>query len=156
MNIEMKKKFKTLLYRPEKVLIILVLCLTMFASCTSDYLYDKKEPAWLGSSIYGYLNNDGHFKNYVKLIDDLGYAEVLNLTGSKTLFVANDSSFAEFYKANVWNVKSYSDFTLSQKKMLLNFSMVNNAFLIHTLSNYYDGSVHEGAAMRRVTALADR
>jgi len=153
MNIEMKKKFKTLLYLPEKMLIILVLCITIFASCTSDYLYDKKEPAWLGSSIYDYLKTDGHFTNYLKLIDDLGYTDVLKLTGSKTLFVANDSSFVEFYKANVWNVKSYNDLTLSQKKMLLNFSMVNNAYLIHTLSNYYDGSVHEGAAMRRVTAL---
>lgn len=149
----MKKYFRKSLYRPEKVLIILVLCLTMFASCTSDYLYDKKEPTWLGSSIYGYLESDGHFTNYKKLIDDLGYADVLKLTGSKTIFAANDSSFAEFYKANVWNVKSYTDLTLQQKKILLNYSMVNNAFLIHTLANYYDGTVNEGAAMRRVTAL---
>ncbi|MDD4970364.1 MAG: hypothetical protein PHT07_13140 [Paludibacter sp.] len=140
-------------FRPEKMLIILVMGLTLLASCTNDYLYSKKEPAWLGSSIYDYLKTDGHYTNYVKLIDDLGYAEVLKLTGSKTLFVVNDSSFTEFYKANVWNVKSYTNLTLSQKKMLFNFSMVNNAFLLHTLTNYYDGALHEGAAMRNVTAL---
>jgi uncharacterized surface protein with fasciclin (FAS1) repeats len=155
MKIEMKNYFKKSFYRPDKLLILLVLGLTILASCTSDYYYDKKAPTWLGASIYDYLKSDGHFTNYVKLIDDLGYTEVLRLTGSKTLFVANDSAFVEFYKSNDWNVKGYSSFTLAQKKMLLNFSMINNAYLMQTLSNYYSaGTAYEGTAMRRATALS--
>ena len=151
----MKNYFKKSFYRPEKMLTILVLGLTILASCTSDYYYDKKAPTWLGASIYDYLKTDGHFTNYVKLIDDLGYTEVLRLTGSKTLFVANDSAFVEFYKSNDWNVKSYSGFSLAQKKMLFNFSMINNAYLMQTLSNYYSsGTAYEGTAMRRATALS--
>jgi uncharacterized surface protein with fasciclin (FAS1) repeats len=155
MNIEMKNYFRKAIYRPDKMLLILVLSLTMLASCTSDYYYDKTAPTWLGASIYDYLKTDGHFTNYVKLIDDLGYTEVLRLTGSKTLFVANDSAFVEFYKSNEWNVKGYSGLSLAQKKMLLNFSMINNAYLMQTLSNYYSaGTAYEGTAMRRATALS--
>jgi len=153
MNKEMENYFIKSLFRQKKMLIILVMGLTLLASCTDDYIYDKKEPTWLGSSIYDYLKTDGHFTNYIKLIDDLGYSDVLKLTGSKTLFVANDSAFTEFYKKNNWSVNSYTGLTLSQKKMLLNFTMINNAYLIHTLTNYYDGAQHEGAAMRRLTAL---
>ncbi len=151
----MKKYFKKSMFRPVKMLIILVMGITLLASCKDDYPYDNSEPTWLGASIYDYLKTDGHFTNYVKLIDDLGYTDVLKLTGSKTLFVANDSAFTEFYKGNEWNVKSYSELTLSQKKMILNFSMINNAYLLQTIANYYSGgTVHEGTAMRRLTALS--
>ena len=151
----MKNYFEKAFYHLDKMLIILVMGLTLFASCIDDNYYAKKEPTWLGASIYDYLKNDGHFTNYVKLIDDLGYTDILKLTGSKTLFVANDSAFTEFYKGNAWGVKSYTELTLSQKKMLLNFSMINNAYLLQTLSNYYSGGTfYEGTAMRRLTALS--
>ena len=64
-------------------------CITL-TSCQDDYDLDKKEPGWLGSSIYGYLEDAGNFKNLTRLIDDLDYKEVLNQTGSKTLFAASD------------------------------------------------------------------
>ena len=151
----MKNYFRKTFYRLDMMLIILVTGVTLLASCTDDYYYDKKEPTWLGASIYDYLKTDGHFTNYVKLADDLGYADVLKLTGSKTLFVANDSAFVEFYKTNVWGVKSYTELSLAQKKMILNFSMINNAYLLHTLANYYSaGTFYEGMAMGRLTALS--
>jgi len=150
----MENYFKKSFYHLDKMLIILVMGLTLLASCTDDYYYDKKEPTWLGSSIYDYLKTDGHFTNYIKLIDDLGYTDVLSLTGSKTLFVANDSAFVEFYKGNEWSVKSYTELTVSQKKMLLNFSMINNAYLVQTMSNYYsNGTSYEGTCLSRMSAL---
>jgi uncharacterized surface protein with fasciclin (FAS1) repeats len=137
-----------------RLLLTLTLVLTVLSSCREDYFYDEILPEWLGGSIYEYLQEEGEYTTYIKLIDDLGYTEVLNLTGSKTLFVANDAAFAEFYKNNEWGVKKYEDFSLAQKKLIFNFSMINNAYLIETLSNYYDGSVYnEGTAMRRPTAL---
>lgn len=141
-------------YRLDKILAILVISLSILASCTDDYYYDDKEPEWLGTNIYDELKSRGNFTNYVKLIEDLNYKDVLQLTGSKTLFVANDSSFNEFYKSNPWKVAKYEDMTLSQKKLLFNFSMINNAYVLKMLANYYDGTLHEGTAMRRLTALS--
>ena len=115
---------------------------------------ENNEPEWLGASIYDYLVNAGNFTNYVKMIDELNYTEVLSKTGSKTMFVATDSAFNEFYKNNTWGVHRYEDLTLAQKKLILNFGMINDAYLVEMLSNYYNGSLAEGAAMRKQSAVS--
>lgn len=150
----MKKYLRKTSFNLVKLLIVLALGGTLFVSCKDDYIYDDSKPSWLGESIYGYLQEDGNFKYTLRLIDDLNYTEVLKRTGSKTLFVANDSAYDVFFKQNVWGVSSYEQLTLSQKKLLLNYTMVNNAFLIETLSSYYGGGgvLNEGSAMRRMTA----
>lgn len=107
----------------------------------------EQEPEWLGASIYDYLKNDGHFNTYVRLIQDLNYTEVLSKTGSKTLFVANDSAFNEFYKNNEWGVSSYEQLSLAQK-LILNYGMINDAYLVEMLSNYNAGVLKEGAGLR--------
>lgn len=151
----MKNHFVNFFCRLDKLLIILVIGISLFTSCVDDYFYDNSEPNWLGPNIYDSLKTNGHFINTIKLIDDLGYTEVLKLTGSKTLFVASDSSFNEFYKSNVWGVTSYDKLTLSQKKSLFNFSMINNPYTVKKLSNYNSGGVLiEGTAMRQETALS--
>jgi hypothetical protein len=111
----MKNYLERAFYRFDRILAILVIAVSILASCTDDYYYDDKEPGWLGTNIYDELKSRGNFTNYVKLIEDLNYKEVLQLTGSKTLFVANDSSFTAFYKSNPWKVSKYEDLTLAQK-----------------------------------------
>lgn len=139
---------------PFIVLTMVGLILTM--SCKDEYFYDDPgtEPEWLGASIYNYLKSDGNYTNYVKLIEDLDYTEVLSRTGSKTLFVANDSAFDAFYKDNEWNVSSYSEFGTAHKKLILKFGMIDNAYLIETLSNYFSGGLHEGFALRRSSSVS--
>ena len=85
---------------------------------TGDDLMDE-DPAWLGSSIYDYLKSNGNYTNVVRMIDDLGYTEVLARTGSKTLFVADDDAYARFYNNRKWGVGSYEDLSVAQKKQLL-------------------------------------
>jgi uncharacterized surface protein with fasciclin (FAS1) repeats len=147
----MKRKFWKQFIQQVLFLGALYLCTV---SCKDQYLYDNKEPDWLGASIYDYLKGDGQFTYYTKLIDDLGYAPVLKKTGSKTLFVANDSAFAKFFENNPWGVKSYEELTLAQKKLILFYNMIDNAYLIETLSNYNDGgALVVGQAMRRATGM---
>jgi uncharacterized surface protein with fasciclin (FAS1) repeats len=119
-------------------------------SC-SGYDLDEKSPSWLGNSIYSYLNDQGNYTNFVKLIDDLNYKDVLDRTGSKTMFVSDDDAFNRFYASNSWGVKSYSDLTTAQKKLLLNGAMVNNSYQTSTLSST-EGPT-EGDCMRRATAM---
>ncbi|HLP05236.1 MAG TPA: fasciclin domain-containing protein [Paludibacter sp.] len=150
----MKNCIGNAMCRRLKFAIILAIGIFGLASCADENPYDEKEPEWLGGSIYEYLKSDGHFTNFVHLIDDLNYAEVLKLTGSKTLFVANDSAFNEFYKNNEWGVTGYDQLTESQKKQLLNYSLINNTFTSDMFSNYNSGDLlYEGTAMRRQTAL---
>ena len=152
----MDKRFCKLGQRAAKAFFLFALCGATY-SCKDDYTLDDSNPSWLGSSIYEYLDQQGNYTNFVKLIDDLDYKEVLARTGSKTLFVANDSAFAAFYQSNPWGVKSYSQLTRSQKKLLLNSAMVNNAYLLEMMSSIEAGSgdndePQKGQCLRRETA----
>ncbi len=136
-------------------------------ACKDDYTLDDPDnyPSWLGGSIYDALKNPeslsssegqvltGTFNNYLRLIDDLGYAETLAKTGSKTVFPANDSAFSRFYANNSWGVSKYDDLTSAMKKQLLYSSMLDNALLVEMLSNISDGStsVTQGQAMKHTT-----
>lgn len=128
-------------------------------SCDKDIL--TGQPSWLGNSIYERLEEgievDGEHKNFtvvLRLIDDLGQKEVLSKTGSRTLFVASDDAYAEWFKNNDWGVTSYDQLSLSQKKLLLNNSMITNAYLLELMSNVSGNPPMEGLCMRRSTAAS--
>ena len=127
-----------------------------FQGCQDDIL--TGQPSWLGNSIYERLAEDGSYTTMLRLIDDLGQHEVLSHTGSKTLFAANDEAFQKWFSKNDWGVSRYEQLSLSQKKLLLNNSMVNNAYLIEMMSNGRpqgeSGAPEEGRTMRRETATS--
>lgn len=156
---------KNRLFRFSKKLFGAVGLLTIGAlmySCSDDYDLPDKTPSWLGSSIYDYLktSQESKYTNMVKLIDDLDYATVLSKTGSKTLFVADDDAFAEFYKNNDWGVGCYEDLSLQQKKLLLHTSMLDNPYLLEMLPNMTSSGMSSNGSyldlntcMRRPTSL---
>jgi len=123
----------------------------MLQSCKDDDVLTG-QPSWLGNSIYERLQDEGKYTTTLRLIDDLDLKEVLGHTGSKTLFAADDDAYANWFKSNDWGVTSYEQLTLAQKRMLLNNSMINNAYLIELMSNVSGTPPVEGKAMRRETA----
>ena len=134
---------------------ILLIGILLTVSCKDEYLYDNSEPEWLGASIYDYLKSSENYTYNTRLIEEVeDYKEVLAKTGSKTLFVADDNAFEEFFKNNPWNVSSYDNLSLAQKKLILKFLMIDNAYLIETLANYYNGTLQEGTALRRSTSVS--
>ena len=142
-----------------------LVCTGLFVSCIdkNEEVDESTKPSWLGGSIYSELNSPssgelkGTFKTYLRLIDDLGYAETLNRTGSKTVFPANDEAFERFFApgGNPYGVTSYEQLTESQKKQLLYSSMLDNALLTSLLPNVNNGStVTRGAAIKHATNLS--
>jgi uncharacterized surface protein with fasciclin (FAS1) repeats len=151
----MKNYFKKTVNQLDRLLIILfIMGAAMLASCVEENYYATHEPEWLGANIYDYLKTDKHYTNYVKLIDDLGYTETFQKTGSITLFAANDSAFDVFYQKNDWGVKNYEQLSLAQKKLIMNFGLLNNAYTSDYFPNYFDVSLQTGAAMRRVSRVS--
>ena len=149
----------------KKFFVCISLVLTgLMTSCVDKFqeVDADSKPSWLGESIYAELKNanqerlTGTFSNYVRLIDDLGYAETLNRTGSKTIFPANDDAFARFFQKNEWGVTSYEQLTTSQKKLLLYSSMLDNALLIDMLSTASNGTAEpeHGAAVKHITNVS--
>lgn len=129
-----------------------VVSMLLTTSCREDYYLDEEEPTWLGESIYDFLKENGEYDYFVRLIDDLDYAEVLSKTGSKTLFVVDDATFDEFFRANDWGVSSYEQLSDSHKKQLLNSSMLNNVYFSDMLG-LGNGRL-EGQTLRRTSAVS--
>lgn len=134
-----------------RLLFVLTACV-LSTSCREDYYLDEREPDWLGESIYEFLDEEGTYSYFVRLIDDLQYTEVLSKTGSKTLFVVNDATFDAFFANNPWGVESYDELTDSHKRQLLNSSMLNNVYFTDMLG--YAAGREEGSTIRRTSAVS--
>lgn len=136
----------------------LLMSVWALTSCKDDDILLTGQPSWLGNSIYERLEEDGNYTVMLKLIDELGQKDVLSHTGSKTLFAADDAAYAEWFKNNSWGVRNYQQLSAAQKRLLLNNSMVNNAYLIELMSNAKSegdaGAPELGRTMRRETALS--
>ena len=128
-----------------------------FSSCSDDLL--TGQPSWLGESIYDELDRRGDFTETLKLINAQSedYKSVLQKTGSKTLFVANDKAWAEFYAHNPWGVSSIDSMTEAQKRLLFKANMINSAYLVELLGNIPTSTSGadpiEGQCMRRMTSV---
>lgn len=158
----MKDRLSKISKRATHALCLLAACGLTY-SCADEYKLDDETPTWLGSSIYNYLEEKGNYTNFVRLINDLGLKDVLSTTGSRTLFVANDSAFQRFYEKNAadaavnpdapWgNATSYEKLSKAQKKLLLNSAMLNNAYLMEMMSRS-EGTVVKGSNMRKKTSV---
>ena len=138
-----------------------LVCVSLMWSCSKEYAVPEGEtPEWLGESIYAELQSGAHlsgtFNYYLRLIDDLGYADVLSKTGSKTIFPANDDAFNAFFASdNQYGVSSYEQLSEAQKKQLLYSSMLDNALLLGMLPNVSNGSsVTSGMAIKHATNVS--
>ena len=128
-------------------------------SCKDDYIYDNEEPSWLGANIYEYLESSGQFDCYLALVNDLGYKETLRLTGSKTMFPANDEAFSRYFLSKGLTGDGPTlihNMSASEKRYLFNSSMLNMTYLSHMLANVSsnDQGIGEGIALRRATSAS--
>ena len=126
-------------------------------SCKDDFDLDEKSPDFLGGSIYEELKSRG-FNTEVRLIDDLGYTDIMSKTGSKTLFAATDAAFANFFATTDWKdafgnpVRSYDQLSTSQKRLLYNGSMLDNAYVLEMMTTI-QGPV-KNLCLRQISAAS--
>ena len=180
----MKNLLSTFGKHTTRAFCVMAVCGLTWA-CEDKFPYDNEKPSWLNASIYESLeqgltddNGTTHtFNTYLKLLADKDVnptdpetgeylqrplSEVLSRTGSKTVFVAGDDAWEEFFRNNAklpaynpWhNATSYENLTVAQKKLLIHTSMLNNAIVMENLASS-DGqgtdSPRRGEYMRRFT-----
>ncbi|MBR1681916.1 MAG: hypothetical protein IJ700_00885 [Bacteroidaceae bacterium] len=168
----MKNRFSTFGSHVLRALCMMALCGTAW-SCKDEYTLDDEKPDWLYENIYSYLERKGTFTNYLTLLGDKDIntegardlKEVLSQTGSKTVFVADDEAWNQFFRHNAtlpvtnpWhNATSYQNLSPAQKNLLIHTSMLNNAIVMENLSAA-DGNgtsaPEPGQYMRRYTDVS--
>ncbi len=137
--------------KTRKTLLLLAAALLTVA-CEDRFDEYEDEPSWLGTNIYDYLVDRGDCNYYVKLIDDCGYRETMQKTGSVTLFFSADSAFETFFASDYSvnrGVTGYDQMPTSLKLLILRSGMIENAQLIERLSE----SDHGASVLRRVTMM---
>lgn len=165
----MTNRFSKWRRHSSRVVCLLTLCGLMYA-CKDEFILDDEKPSWLSSSVYSSLEQKGNFRTYLRLLADKDVnpegvrplTDVLNQTGSKTVFVADDEAWDAFFKANAllpesnpWHyATSYENLSPSQKKLLIHTSMLNNAIVMENLASSESSgtdSPTRGEYMRRYT-----
>ncbi|MCD8303337.1 MAG: hypothetical protein LUC86_00690 [Prevotellaceae bacterium] len=166
----MKNRLSKLSGKVSWVLVLLAAC-GVTSSCKDEYTLDDEKPSWLNSSIYASLEASGDYTNYLRLLADpdvnnsedadnnRGLVDILSKTGSKTVFVANDDAWADFFAQNAqlpeddpWHTAvDYESLSASQKKLLIHTSMLNNAIVMENLASSEGTNVVRGEYMRRYT-----
>ncbi|MCD8266248.1 MAG: hypothetical protein LUC33_03740, partial [Prevotellaceae bacterium] len=166
----MKNRLSKLSRKTHWVLVLLAAC-GVASSCKDEYTLDDEKPSWLNSSIYASLESSGDYSNYLRLLADpdvnnaedadnnRGLVDILSKTGSKTVFVANDDAWADFFAQNAqlpeddpWHTAvDYESLSASQKKLLIHTSMLNNAIVMENLASSEGTNVVRGEYMRRYT-----
>ena len=147
----MKNNLKGRLNRWWLLMPVLVSVALSVTSCREDYILDEQEPDWLGESIYDFLVEEGKYSNFVRLIEELGYKDVLQRTGSKTLFVVDDATFEAFLRDNEWGISSYAELSKMQKEQLLYSSMLDNVYFSEMLGDA--PGPQKGMTIRRNSSL---
>lgn len=137
----------------------------LFTGCKDDYPFDNEEPprSVLASSIYDFLmeTDKGSFTYFTRIADAVPtqsgvYSDVLKKTGSKTAFVATDEAFNAFFANNSWGVRKFEDLSEAQRRMILFFSMIDDAYSLDMLSSMpgSGGSpAIPGEVMRKTSSL---
>ena len=172
----MRNRFSKWSRHSSRMVCLLAACGAMYA-CHDEYLLDDEKPTWLNSSIYESLQegatlNGKHvtFNTYLRLLGDKAVnpenvrplTDVLSRTGSKTVFVADDDAWDAFFKynatlpeSNPWHyATSYDKLSVSQKKLLIHTSMLNNAIVMENLASSEGSGSNRpirGEYMRRFT-----
>lgn len=150
--------------RETSMVVACVVSLLSAVSCSDDYKLDDEGhyPPGYGLTLYGALQNpssvglEGSFTTYQRLIEDLGYAQTMDGQASSTIFPANDDAFARFFQGNSWGVTSYGQLSLTQKRILLYSSMLDNPMLVEMLGNVPNGesSYIRGQAIKHATHIS--
>ncbi len=135
---------------------LLFVC-AMVQSCRDEYFFDDTAPDFVGPSIYDYLDGQGNFTHFLQVIDDLDYGQVLDRTGSKTLFVADDAAFMKGIK-DEWGFDEYRQLTPAHKRIILKNAMLDNAYLLEMLSKMQSTGVNAepipGQCLRQESSAA--
>ncbi len=145
------------LKRTCRISIVVSLLGATLTGCEDELLTGT--PSWLGESVMGELEKRGNFSQTISLIQlqDEDYESVLRKTGSKTVFVADDAAWSAFFRNNPWGVRSMSDLTAAQRKLLFKSNMIDSPYLIEQLGNVPAASATsdpvEGSCMRRPSSV---
>lgn len=144
-----------------KPILLYALLLLLFYSCTQEQdIY--KRPDWLAGKVYTQIKAQPELSTFAKCIELTGYDEILDVSGSYTVFAPSDDAFKLYFDKNT-NYKSVEQIPIPELTKLVKSHIVQNPWSkqqLRTLDIYgwidtLDVNNNKPKGFKRETLLLD-
>lgn len=114
-----------------KPLLLIVFIMAVLFSCNRDEFDIYKRPDWLAGKVYTQiLDQDGtegkaNLSTFAKCIELTGYDEILDVSGSYTVFSPSNEAFAAYFQSNP-KYNSVEDIPIPELERLVKYHIVQN------------------------------
>ncbi len=107
-----------------KPLLLYAMLLLLIYSCTQEQdIY--KRPDWLAGKVYTQILAQPELTTFAKCIELTGYDEILDVSGSYTVFSPSDNAFKLYFEKNT-KYKSVEEIPLPELTELVKYHIVQN------------------------------
>ena len=107
-----------------KPLLLFAMFLLLLYSCTQEPdIY--KRPDWLAGKVYTQIKAQPELSTFTTCIELTGYDEILDVSGSYTVFAPSDEAFKSYFASNP-KYKSVQDIPVAELTKLVKFLIVQN------------------------------
>ncbi len=113
--------------RIKPVLMLASLLLIIIISCVDDDSLDPKyqRPEWLAGKLYDQILEQEDLSTFAECIKLTGYDEIINVSGSYTVFAPTNEAFNEFFASNP-NYNSVQDIPQDELSNIVKYHIVQN------------------------------
>lgn len=109
-----------------KPILLYALLLLFLYSCTQEQdIY--KRPDWLAGKVYTQILAQPELSTFAKCIELTGYDEILDVSGSYTVFAPSNEAFTKYFQQNT-TYKSVEQIPLPELTKLVKYHIVQNTW----------------------------
>lgn len=145
-----------------KPLLLPILFILFLSGCKDDITkYDR--PDWLAGKVYTQVLEQPDLSTFARCIELTGYDEILDVSGSYTIFAPSDEAFSSYFAANpLYN--SVEDIPIPELERIVKYHIVQNPWSkiqLRTLDIYgwidsLDINNNEPKGFKRETLLLEK
>lgn len=110
-----------------KTLIGTFLIIFLFFSCDRDEILEGKyaRPEWLAGKLYDQILEQSELSTFAKCLELTGYDEIINVSGSYTVFAPSNDAFNAFFSNNP-NYSSLESIPADELSRIVKYHIVQN------------------------------
>ena len=108
-----------------KLLLGTLLISFLIFSCQKEEFNKYERPEWLEGKVYTLMKGEDNLQTFTKCVELVGYDEVIDASGSYTVFAPTDEAF-EFYFSSHPTYNSVDDIPFDELDRMVKFHIVQN------------------------------
>lgn len=108
-----------------KSITLIVLFSIILFSCERDNLDPYSRPEWLAGKLYTQILDNPELSTFAKAVELTGYDEIINVSGSYTVFAPSNDAFNKYFAENS-KYNSVEDMPVNELSRIVKYHIVQN------------------------------